>query len=494
MRHHPHLYELNARVFLARLSEKHRRILTLATIPEEEWQFLASKGFDLVWLMGVWERSPGARHRALLDPYLRQEYDSALPGWTEEDVAGSPYAIYAYELDHALGAPEELPQLKARLNHLGLRLMLDFVPNHLALDHPWTLSNPHRFVRGSEKDFRSHPDWFFSPNGRIYLAHAKDPNFPPWTDSVQVNFRSPDLREALINELLRISEVADGVRCDMAMLALNHVFKEIWGNTVKDGVEPQTEFWSEAISRVKRFHPDFLFLAEAYWGLERELQSLGFDFTYDKVFYDLLRFSTPKEIRSHLAIDNAYQRHSARFIENHDEPRAVGAFGLQRSLAAVVVMATSPGLRFFHDGQLEGRSIRIPIQLVREPEEPANHEIIKFYDRLLAICSAPAFHEGEWIQGEARQKSAAPETHLNLLSSFWRYGQQLKLVVVNYSPNPAQGWLKLPLQFKTAERIVLLDEWTGLTAIYNAKGVQNQGLHMDLGPWQARMMDIRAAQ
>jgi len=494
MRHHPHLYELNARVFLARLSEKHRRILTLATIPEEEWQFLASKGFDLVWLMGVWERSPGARHRALLDPYLRQEYDSALPGWTEEDVAGSPYAIYAYELDHALGAPEELPQLKARLNRLGLRLMLDFVANHLALDHPWTLSNPHRFVRGSEKDFRSHPDWFFSPNGRIYLAHAKDPNFPPWTDSVQVNFRSPDLREALINELLRISEVADGVRCDMAMLALNHVFKEIWGNTVKDGVEPQTEFWSEAISRVKRFHPDFLFLAEAYWGLERELQSLGFDFTYDKVFYDLLRSSTPKEIRSHLAIDNAYQRHSARFIENHDEPRAVGAFGLQRSLAAVVVMATSPGLRFFHDGQLEGRSIRIPIQLVREPEEPANPEIIKFYDRLLAICSAPAFHEGEWIQGEASQKSAGPETHLNLLSSFWRYGQQLKLAVVNYSPNPAQGWLKLPLQFKTAERIVLLDEWTGLTAIYNAKEVQSQGLHMDLGPWQARMMDIRAAQ
>jgi glycosidase len=496
MRRHPHMYEVNARVLVRRVSELYHRKLSLSAIPEEEWQLLRNKGFDLVWLMGVWQRSPGARQQALLHPTLRQEYDQALPDWSDADIAGSPYAVYAYRLDPELGQPGELAQLKSRLNRQGLSLLLDFVPNHLALDHPWTLTHPRRFVRGSKADTRRHPEWFFlarrvsSTDRMTYLAHGRDPNFPPWTDTVQVNFRSTDLRQALINKLLQIAEVADGVRCDMAMLALNDVFEKVWGEVVKDYSPPKMEFWAEAIEQVKRQRPDFLSLAEVYWGLERKLQELGFDFTYDKSLYDRLRFSSPAEIRSHLVANDLYQQRSARFIENHDELRAIVAFGRERSLAATVVLATVPGLRLFHDGQLEGRSIRLPIQLVRQPKEADDAEITRFYNRLLAVCSAPAFHEGEWTLVEPGQAWEGNESHRNLLTWCWRYAEQVKLVVVDYSPNRAQGWLKWPMPLEKVGRVVLRDELTGATYIRNADELRSRGLYVDLSPWQAHILDV----
>ncbi len=490
MHRHPHTYEINARILIRRVSELYHRNLSLSAIPEEKWQLLRSRGFDLVWLMGAWERSPRARQQALLHPALCQEYDQTLPGWSHPDVAGSPYAVYAYRLDPELGQPEELARLKSRLNRQGLGLLLDFVPNHLALDHPWTLTYPGRFVHGSEADIRRHPEWFFSADGITYLAHGRDPYFLPWTDTVQVNFRSSDLRQALINKLLHIAEVADGVRCDMAMLALNDVFEKVWGEIVKDYPQPKTEFWSEAIEQVKRQRPDFLFLAEVYWGLERKLQEMGFDFTYDKSLYDRLRFSGPDEIRSHLMTDDLYQQRSVHFIENHDELRAVVAFGRQRSLAAAVVLATVPGLRLFHDGQLQGRSIRLPIQLGCEPKEADDPEITRFYERLLSVCSTPAFHEGEWTLIERSQAWDGNESHRNLLTWCWRYSKQVKLIAVNYSPNQAQGWLKLPMPFEKMGKVVLRDELNGVTYIRDADELRSQGLYVDLGPWQAHILDV----
>src|SRR5207244_11691956 len=119
---------------------------------------------------------------------------------------------------------------------------------------------------------------------------------------------------------------------------------------------------------------------------------LGFDFTYDKRLYDRLLHSPPADVRGHLTADADYQRRSARFIENHDEPRSAAEFG-DRVRAAAVVVSTLQGLRFLYQGQFEGRTRCLPVQLGRWAEEPANEELLRFYERRLKagaddVCEA----------------------------------------------------------------------------------------------------------
>src|SRR4030042_5125737 len=191
----PLLYEINALVWIYGLRQKMGGEVSLSTIPDEVWQQYRDAGFNLLWLMGTWQHSPRARQIALQDKKLQDQYERTLPGWTAEDIAGSPYAVYSYMLDSRLGQPQELPLLKEKLNSMGLGLILDFVPNHLAIDHAWTLSHPHRFVQATEEERAQHPGDFFQTPGGVWLAHGRDPNFPPWQDTVQVTFFSPALRQ-----------------------------------------------------------------------------------------------------------------------------------------------------------------------------------------------------------------------------------------------------------------------------------------------------------
>ncbi len=485
MRNNPLLYEINAYRYIRRLSQKYQRRLTLSTIPDEEWHLLAQKGFDLVWLMGVWQRSPGARQRALSEPALCQEFSQVLPDWTEADVVGSPYAIYSYTLEPTLGGTEELSQLKQKLNRMGLGLILDFVPNHLAFDHPWVLSYPGRFVRGTVEDKQLHPDWFFSPAPDIYMANGRDPYFPPWSDTVQLNIYSTALRRALINELLKIAEVADGVRCDMAMLVLNDIFEQVWGGLVIGCPRPQNEFWAEAIGRVRQKQPEFLFLGEVYWSLEKQLHKLGFNYTYDKNLYDRLRYAEAPEILQQLTVSGLYQSRMARFIENHDEPRAVTAFGSKKSLAAAAVINTVPGLRFIHDGQIEGNTVRSPVQLAREPEEPANNEIQTFYEQLLSATNDPAFHDGKWQTTKVEIPNGNSPTPM--LAWYWQYDQKLILVAINYSDEITQCRIKLPASITEGENPINHDILTGQEIKYS---IADHWMQMDFSPYKVLITDL----
>jgi glycosidase len=490
VRNNPQLYEVNARIFLSRLSATAGHRPTLATIPDQTWLDLVETGFDLVWLMGAWQRSPAARQKALSLPGLRQEYATALPGWSDHDVSGSPYAIYSYSLDPLLGEKTELAGLRHKLNSMGLGLILDFVPNHLALDHPWVHARPQLFVPGGEEHRRQHPDWFFSPDGNTWIAHGRDPYFPPWTDTAQVNFRSAELRDALVEELLAIAAISDGVRCDMAMLGLNEVFQRTWGDILPETARPDAEFWDEAIGRVKARYPSFTFIAEAYWGLDRKLQGLGFDFTYDKAFYDRLRSSGANEVHSCLTSADFYNSKSVRFIENHDEPRAAAAFGRGRSQAAAVVIATLPGLRLFHDGQLEGKQVRLPVQLVREPEEAPDPQTFDFYRRLLASVKRSGYHDGHWQLVDSIQAWPGNGSHQNLLAWSWSQEDGLDLVVVNYSSDAAQGRLQLHLPPGVAGRVTLRDELNGITYIRIAAEIHSPGLYVTLEPWNAHLLHM----
>jgi len=491
LRKHPHLYEANARVFLNRVSTQHERRLTLAEVPGEEWQRLSRMGFDVIWLMGVWQRSPGARRQALLDPNLRRRYDDALPGWSDDDVAGSPYAVYDYTIDPSLGKQGDLIGLRSALESHGLGLVLDFVPNHVALDHPWVSFHRDRFIAGQKGDAVAHPEWFFSPDDRVLLAHGRDPNFLPWTDTAQLNLFSAELRQALVDELLRIAGMADGVRCDMAMLCLNSVFEKTWGAVLGDGPRPAAEFWPDAIEIVKRKHPGFLFVAEAYWGLEPVLQEMGFDFTYDKTFYDRLRFSAPADISGYLGNAGVSHERMVRFIENHDEPRARAVLGRERSVAAATIILTMPGLRLLHDGQIEGRRTHLPLQLVKEPDEAVDQETLRSYERLLEICDSSLFHEGEWMPLKVTEAWESNSSHGNLLAWSWCSPTHLAAVVVNYSPGRCQGRIRLPLDLEGIGSVTLQDEVGGVTYLRDAAELRAQGLYVDLDPWQAHILNAR---
>ncbi len=489
MRKHPQILQINAFFYLSRLLVKYGRSLTLATIPQDEWQEIADKGFDLVWLMGVWERSPEGRKMALAEPNLRRAFDEFLPGWGEHDVAGSPYAIYRYEPDPFVGKEKVLHLLRSNLSRSGLRLVLDFVPNHFALDHPWTLMQPSYFVKArNRKVLKEHPDWFFETRRGVYLAHGRDPYFAPWNDTVQVNFYSRRTRQAMLRELLRIAEVCDGVRCDMAMLGLNQIFSRVWGPYVAEKT-PVVEFWTEVIGEVKRRHPDFIFIAEVYWDLEWDLQQLGFDYTYDKRLYDRLKLGNVGDVHGHLLAEAVYQNRSMRFIENHDEDRAAFCLGREKSQAAAVIITTVPGLRFMQDGQMEGKLKRTPIHLRRETSEKTAHGMLDFYRRLMAYAQAPVMHVGTWKLLEPYPSSEDNPTFRNMLVWCWVQEEDWRLIAVNYSDTQSQARVPVHFMLGNGKQIRLRDCRSGEIYRRDAQDLERNGLYIDLKPWQCHLFE-----
>jgi alpha amylase-like protein len=440
MRRHPHLIEISTFPWLERLSREDGRPRTLADVPPSEWDALRSSGFDLVYLMGVWRRSPLGRQIARTDLSLLDAYDRALPGWSMKDVAGSPYCVQAYEPDDRVGGWRGVDRAREELARRGIGLVLDFVPNHTALDHEWLQTRPELYVTGTLDDHRRHPGLFHpvdDADGVRFVACAKDPYFPPWRDVAQLNHYNPATREALIDTLARVADHCDGVRCDMAMLVLNDVVERTWGHMV-DLVwpRPADEFWPAAIARVR----SLLYLAEVYWDREYTLQQQGFDFTYDKRLLDRLRFASAAEVRAHLRADPEYAAKLARFLENHDEERSSSAFGPKLPAAAAVAF-TVPGLRFFFDGQTSGAATRSPVQLGRWPEGDVNPDVRAFYARLLPVLDRELLHDGTWMPLETR--GCGDGTEAALVASAWRRAGELAVIAANLSSDTAQGLLQL---------------------------------------------------
>ncbi len=163
-RPHPHLVEINTWTWLEELSGHHGRPITLANVPDEHLDRFHDLGFDLIWLMGVWERSPLGRRIARLraeSPPQRADYDKILSGWKLEQIVGSPYSIRQYRPDPHLGAWRDLDRIRQKLHARGMGLLLDFVCNHTGLDHPWIAEHPEYYVQGTEEQFRANPNAFY---------------------------------------------------------------------------------------------------------------------------------------------------------------------------------------------------------------------------------------------------------------------------------------------------------------------------------------------
>jgi hypothetical protein len=473
------IYEINTWVWLAELSRQRGEGITLANVPDEAWDDLERLGIDAVWLMGVWERSPAGKALTEGNDGLLADFRLVLSNFVPEDNVGSPYCIRRYAVDPHLGGPEGLAVAREALAGRQIRLILDFVPNHVAPDHPWVADHPEYFIPGNADDLHQAPGSFMNVGKRIF-ARGRDPFFPAWPDVLQLNAFHPGLRRAIIDTMNDVADQCDGVRCDMAMLVLNDIFGKTWGGRL--GVRPETEYWPKMIQAVRKDHPQFLFIAEAYWDTEWELQQQGFDFCYDKRLYDRLENGDAEMIGLHLRAESAYQERLVRFIENHDERRAAVAFQDGKGRAAALTMATIPGALLFHEGQFTGRKIRLPVFLGRRPDEPIDDDLRDFYDRLLEIVRAPGLRNGSWRLCEW---SGWPDngSYRNLMAWYWTFDEDCTLIVVNFAGADSQGCVWIPGFDWAGKSWRMTDIFTGVVYDRNGDDLTRLGLYVDLPPW-----------
>jgi hypothetical protein len=488
-RNHPLLIEINTAAWLFDLSTRLDKTIRLGDVPLREWDKIKAMGMDFVWLMGVWNRSQEGRKIVLNSPEFRARFEEILPEYAAEDIIGSCYSINSYGPDPLVGTWADLDHARAELNRRGIGLILDFVPNHTGIDHPWLFEHPEYYVQGTEADYLKNEEAFFIVRNRqktLYIAHGRDPNFPPWTDTAQLNYFNPVTRTAMIERIQEISLHCDGLRCDMAMLALNDVFNKVWGwaNRSNQYQMPRQEFWSQAISAA----PNLVFLAEAYWDTEWTLQQLGFDFVYDKRLYDRLKNNNPREVYLHLKADMAYQNKLMRFIENHDELRSITAFGKDLLPANAVLFSGLPGLKLFFQGQMEGRQTRLPIQIRQAKPEKTDPVISAFYSSLLTIINENIYHSGNWRLKEVFAHTDTSSN--NLVSYLWKSGNDLRLTIVNLTHETSSG--RVCFQDDVDEEIdyQLEEVFTRQSSVENGKIMAHPGLIFKLTGGQAQIYRI----
>lgn len=484
IRRNPHIYEINLMTWLEELSLKEGHAITLGNIPREEWRYLKVLGMDIVWLMGMWQRSPYSRERARNEPVLKKEGENILPDFSVDDIEGSPYAVYDYTPDSRFGSKEDLLTLKNILEEEGLLLFLDFVPNHTACDHRWICQYPDRYITKGVKDNNLCQEGFFLPLDHAHnkcVAHGKDPYFPPWTDTAQINYASRETVDAMAQTLLDLTAYCHGLRCDMAMLSIKEIFLKTWGEHL-DVESNAPEFWPYAIERLKQDGTPFLLMAEVYWEMENVLLGFGFDYVYDKHLYDLMLKGDIDKIKVHISSPINEQEKMVRFLENHDEPRAFQLFGDGRIKIVMILHATLPGMRFWQYGQLEGRIHRLPVQIRRAPKEIPDHDLIAFGERLIKEVDHPVFHEGKFnicsTYGWQDNNS-----HVNLLAYSWEKNDEKRLVIINFSPFPSQGYVKLPEEWSfDHDNLILSDPIKNEDFERFTSDVVKDGLYVGLEP------------
>ena len=493
MPQYPALLQINPRAWLSERSGALERPATLDDVPDEALERIAHHGFDWVWLLGVWQTGEAGRTVSLQTPEWQAEYGELLGEFTADDVAGSPFAIRDYSVHREFGGPESLARLRERLAARGLKLMLDFVPNHTAPDHPWVSEHPEYYVNGTEQDLAREPQ-NYRRAGHSILALGRDPYFSGWPDTLQLNYRHRGLREAMLGVLRAIATQCDGLRCDMAMLVLPDVFVRTWGERSRpaDASPPVDEpFWPYAIEGVRRHWPKFTFMAEAYWDLEWTLQQQGFDYTYDKRLYDRLHGRDASAVRGHFHADRDYQSRSVRFLENHDEPRAASAFEPSVHKAAAVIGLLAPGMRFVHDGQTTGRRLRASNHLRRRAVEPVDREFETFYGRLFEVMQRPEVREGHWQLLEPRPAAGGNASCAQFVAYAWHKDGRRLLVAVNYGPQRAQCFLRVPYSELAGTEVTLRDRMNP-TISYRRSGDElvRSGLYLDVPPWRHHVFDL----
>jgi hypothetical protein len=395
----PLLMQLNTRVLVNELSATLGRTATLDDIPDARLDELALTGYHIIYLLGVWRTGEFGLYKS--KKLLAQ--DPCMKGFSEDAVGSSPFAITDYAVAEDLGGDDALDRLSARIRARRMRVIVDFVPNHVAIDHPWIHSHPHFIIQSRNFEHRRDPTGYFSV-GNAHFAFGRGLLWEPWEDTAQLNYGEPELREEMCRILRKIAGMVDGVRCDVAMLVEQELLLSTWGSQLEPARDPSlqatTEFWPRACEEARSVNPHFVFIAESYWEREKPLMDKGFDFCYDKVLYDRIVQGEAEGVHQLLDLDREYQDKLVRFIENHDEDRIAAVLpNTDQHMAAAVLMLTAPGLHFVHDGQQEGRTRRVSMHITQRlplDQDVQASDIRPRYKTLLAAVGGAALRNGGW--------------------------------------------------------------------------------------------------
>ena len=482
---YPSIYQISTRPFLYSLSQQYNKtIKTLREIPEKVFEKFKSKKFDYIWFMGVWQIGEYGLKHDRETKSLISNYQKNLPDYTTDDAIGCPFSIIDYICNKEIcpNGDEDLLYLKKKLNSMGIRLMVDFIPNHFSLDSVLINENKDYFIQAPKNNSNDSNKYF--ENG---IAYGNMQYSSPWTDVAQLNYYNLETRKMMKKKLLRIAELSDGVRCDMAYIILNDYFYETWKNELNfyGWKKPNEEFWSSAIKEVKKSYPDFKFLAEVYGDFYKNLINLGFDYTYDKELLDRFKSGHMDNIRNWISNTDNYNLHLCRFIENHDDNRATEIFGynIKRTNISALAIYTLPGMKFYFQDQWFGYKNKLDVHLRRSKSENKNKETMEFYDKFFNIINKNIFKNGDYTY-------LYPEgdSYWRLICISWRNNdnEEKLLVVVNYTDE--KGWGKVKLNDISGSGMIQLKELlSGECYERNRDEIRNSGLYVGLDAFSAQI-------
>ncbi|HEY6308695.1 MAG TPA: alpha-amylase family glycosyl hydrolase [Candidatus Angelobacter sp.] len=473
-------------VWLDQLSKTYKRpIQRLDQIPDEELDLLARRGFNGLWLIGLWERSRASQR-------IKQMCGNP-------EAAASAYSLYDYKIAEDLGGEASCSSLRDRAWARGIRLASDMVPNHMGIDSRWVIEHPDWFISLPHSPFPAYsfhgPDvanderveikiedhYFDRSDAAVvfrrrdrwtgdtrYVYHGNDGTSFPWNDTAQLNYLRSDVREAVIQTILHVARNFPIIRFDAAMTLAKRHYQRLWfpepgsGGAIPSRAEhgmtkPQfdaampLEFWREVVDRVAAEAPNTLLLAEAFWLMEGYfVRTLGMHRVYNSAFMNMLRDEENANYRSviknTLAFDPEVLKRYVNFMNNPDERTAVDQFGKgDKYFGVCAMMATLPGLPMFGHGQIEGYTERYGMEYRRAyHDEAPDAWLVARHDREIS----PLLHR-RYLFAEVRDfllyDFFTDQGHVNedVFAYSNRKGEERALVVFNNRYASTHGWVRM---------------------------------------------------
>lgn len=534
-------------VWLDQLSKKYQRPITrLDQIPDEELDVLAKRGFTGLWLIGIWERSHASQKIKHLNG--------------NTDAIASAYSLNSYNISYELGGDDAFLNLRDRAMSRGIRLASDMVPNHMGVDSSWVINHPDWFL---STNYVPYPNYTFNGpdlgrDDRVgifledgywtkrdaavvfkrldrwtgdarYIYHGNDGTHMPWNDTAQLDFTKPEVREAVIQTILRVARRFPVIRFDAAMVLAKKHIQRLWfpepgtGGAIPsrslfsmtkeqfDAIFPN-EFWREVVDRVQKEVPDTLLLAEAFWLMEGYfVRTLGMHRVYNSAFMNMLKreenANYRQVIKNVLEYNPQILKRFVNFVNNPDEETAIAQFGKDDKYFGVcIMMATMPGLPMFGHGQIEGFTEKYGMEYKRayRDESPDEHLVARHEREIFPLLKKrQLFSEMDnFLLYDLSTGSGTVNKDVFAYSN--KYGEERTLVVFNNRYSEASGWIRNSVGFLDGSgRIVqkTLQDGLQLTGgkdgycifedmidhveyIRPVKSLRKEGLYVELGAYK----------